>query len=328
MEPLVSVVIPTHGRESRLAFALEALAAQTMAAERFEVVVVRAPGAEPPFAEAPESLRARFLTSDSRGPVPQRNAGWRAAAAPLVAFIDDDCRAAPDWLERIAAAAERAGAPGSEVILQGRTEPDPNELHLLFGLARSIEVTGPTGLYETCNLTYPRHLLERLGGFDPAFTLPHWGEDTDLGLRAEDAGARLEYVDDAVAWHAVHPNPLPQALREASRRRRFARLVARHPTLRDRLPLRLFVNEVHRDVAWAALVLLLSGRARGARRPLALAAIAPYVGRAARELSAHGPLGPRRLARFALHLPRQAAVDVAEVAHTVRGAIEDRTPVV
>ena len=40
MTPDVSVVIPTHDRETRLAFALEALAEQTLARERFEVIVV------------------------------------------------------------------------------------------------------------------------------------------------------------------------------------------------------------------------------------------------------------------------------------------------
>ena len=42
----VTVVIPTYDRETRLAFALEALAEQTLDRERFEVIVVRAPGGE------------------------------------------------------------------------------------------------------------------------------------------------------------------------------------------------------------------------------------------------------------------------------------------
>ncbi len=45
--PLVSVVIPTHRRETRLSFALDALAAQTLPLDRFEVVAVRSPDAGP-----------------------------------------------------------------------------------------------------------------------------------------------------------------------------------------------------------------------------------------------------------------------------------------
>jgi GT2 family glycosyltransferase len=326
MSTRISVVIPTHARETRLAFALDALAGQTLRHEEFEVIVVRAPGAAEPLAGAPDGLRARFLVASDRGPVPQRNLGWRESSAPLVAFMDDDCRPAPDWLERVLGAADREGADAGDVIVQGRTAPDPDELHLLHGLARSIDIDGPTHLYETCNLVYPRQLLERLGGFDPAFSLPHWGEDTDLGLRAERAGARLVYADTALVWHAVHPNPPHQAIREARRRRRFARLVARNPELRARMPAGVFMNETHATVAAAGAGLV---AALLARRPkLALVGAAPYLFVVARNFVREGRPTPRRIARLAVHLPVRFAVDAAEVAATARGAIEERTPVV
>jgi len=45
-EPEIAVVIPTRGRETRLAFCLEALAGQSLEASRFEVIVVRDEDAE------------------------------------------------------------------------------------------------------------------------------------------------------------------------------------------------------------------------------------------------------------------------------------------
>src|SRR3546814_14989469 len=41
------------------------------------------------------------------GPAPGRNAGWRAARAPVVAFIDDDCTPAPGWVAALARAFAR-----------------------------------------------------------------------------------------------------------------------------------------------------------------------------------------------------------------------------
>ena len=324
----ISVVIPTHARETRLAFALEALAGQTLSSDAFEVIVMRDPDSPKPWAGTPEGLSVRFLQSSVKGPVTKRNTGWQLAAAPLVAFIDDDTRPAADWLERVLEVADREAADFGEFVIQGRTEPDPDELHLLSGLARSIEITGPTGLYETCNLTYPRTLLERLGGFDPIFTLPVWGEDTDLGLRAQEAGARLVYSDDALVWHAVHTNTLPQAIAQAGRRRRFARLISRHPSLREQMPARLFVNRVHVGVAAAAVGLI---AATISRRP-AVAAVGalPYLLPMVKYIGLieDGRVRPRRLARFAVHLPVRVAVDVVETAATVRGGIEERTLVI
>ena len=216
-----------------------------------------------------------------------------------------------------------------DVIVQGRTEPDPSELHLLFGLARTIEITRPSGLYETCNLLYAKSLLERLGGFADEFRLPHWGEDTDLGLRAEEQGARLAYVDEALVWHAVHPNPLPRALREAGRRRRFPLLVARHPRLRDAMPARTFVNRAHAEVSFALAGLVVGAAAKRGRGAIAAVAFAPYVVRVAREFAAQrDDLTARSIARLILHIPAAATVDLAETAATVRGAVEARTLVV
>ncbi len=145
----------------------------------------------------------------------RRNRGWREARGSLIAFTDDDCRPAPGWLEALLEAHLQTGP---ETVLEGRTEPDPDEAHLFTGLARSMEVRGPNRWYPTCNLAMPRALFESLGGFDEE--LAFCGEDTDLGLRAERAGARLVYVDEAVVWHAVHVRSLR---RGAPRRDRAAR---------------------------------------------------------------------------------------------------------
>ena len=178
--PEIAVVIPTRGREARLAFALESLAGQ-LEPDRFEVLVVRDADAREPFAIPPPELRVRYVTLPAvAGPTPKRNLGWRSTEAPLVAFTDDDCRAAPGWLASLL-----ASAVGPDVFLQGRTAPDPDERHLLHGLARTVDVPGPGGWFETCNMAYPRRLLESLGGFDEAFGFG--GEDTDLAWRASAA---------------------------------------------------------------------------------------------------------------------------------------------
>jgi len=312
--PEIAVVIATRERESRLAFALEALAAQSLDHGRFEVIVVRGGEETERVASAPEGLAVRFISHPgSTGAAEQRNIGWRAATAPLVAFTDDDCRPREDWLERLLAAVADADGP---LIVQGRTEPDPEERHLFYGLARSIEVTGPGPWYETCNIAYPRALLERLGGFDERFP-GVWGEDTDLGMRAVESGAGYRFADDALVWHAVLPLSLRAALRETSRYDAMPLVCALHPRLRRiAFPNRL-VKRSHATFLCTLAVCLIARRSPA----LVLAAVAVYLRPHLERHLASSPLTARSLLRLAVHLPAPIAIEAAEVAVTLRGSV-------
>ena len=306
-------MVATHRRETRLAFLLEALAEQTLDPGRFEVIVVRseAPG---PVADPPDSLQIRFLDGPAvAGPAQLRNIGWPAARAPLVAFTDDDCRPSPGWLEALV----EAHADVPEVILQGPTQPDPDETPKLYGLARTQAIAGASPWYETCNIAYPRALLERLGGFDEAFD--GGGEDADLWLRAIAAGARRIYVADALVWHAVHARHLWDALRDARRWHTIPLVIARHPEQRAELERGLFWRAGHPRV-----LLALAGAALGRGRPaLAAATAAPYL---RHHRKGYGG-GRRAVARALVDLPARAVVDVAGVAATARAAIRHRAAV-
>jgi len=308
--PEVAVVIPTRDRETRLAFALEALAGQTLDPDRFEVIVVRPAGSGEPYAEPPDGLRLQSLESARAGTAIQRNLGWRAAKAPLVAFTDDDCRATPGWLESMLA----AGAGGG-IFVQGRTEPDPDELHLLHGLARTIRNEHASGWYETCNIVYERELLERLGGFDE--TIEFLGEDADLGARAVSQGARLRFADSAVVWHAVHWRSLPSAIADAFKRGSRPAIVARHPQLRRSLWLGLFAHPDH-----ARLLLALAGFAAIRRAPvLTLAAALPYL----RRRVDPARLTPWGIARLPAQVGARALVDLAEIVAFAASSARSRT---
>src|SRR5204863_1447520 len=118
------------------------LRAQTVGTGRFEVVIVddaSADGTRELLADAAQrgDLALTVLRHDrSRGPAAARNAGWRTARAPLVAFTDDDCRPSPGWLEAGLRALAATANGGGEAIVQGLTEPDPDEAHRLGPFTR------------------------------------------------------------------------------------------------------------------------------------------------------------------------------------------------
>src|SRR5581483_10717565 len=92
--PDISVVIPTVGREALLTRVLGRLDDQTAPPHQFEVVIA-ADAAHPRIGALDamlqgRSYRAGCVQAGHPGASAARNAGWRAATAPLLLFIDDD----------------------------------------------------------------------------------------------------------------------------------------------------------------------------------------------------------------------------------------------
>lgn len=312
--PEIAVVVPAHGRPLRLRWLLNALQEQALARERFEVVVATTQDDLAEIAAA-HPVGARVVRPSAFAASVQRNAGWRASAAPLVAFTDDDCRPPAAWLERLLAGAH--AHPGS--VVQGTTTPDPDELALAqrAPLAQTISVAPPTAWGETCNILYPRGVLEALGGFDESLVAAC--DDTDLAQRAVAGGTALAAAPDAVTFHAVEVLSLAASVRRVGRWRHVPTVVKRHPGLRRGMPLGIFWKSRH---AWLAFAAVFGGVALARRQPLlALALALPWV-RSAAPSYGHSPRG---LARAAAELPARAVLDAAEMAVVARGAAAERT---
>lgn len=317
--PKASIVVPTRDRPELLRALLRSLADQDSGVRPFEVIVVDdASDATPPESDAGDALgegiALRVLRHPwSRGPAAARNTGWRAASGTLVAFTDDDCQAAPGWLAGLLSAWE--GDP--ERVVQGRTEPLPAERARIGPLSRTQRVRGP-GYFETCNIAYPRELLERVGGFDERF--PHaCGEDVDLGARATKAGARLDFAGEALTYHAVHQPSLAAVCRHTFRWTDAVRLLKLHPELRDRLFWRLFWKRTHPPLLLGLAGVLWAARARSGGP--ALVASLPYLDHYRR----HYASSSRPWVTLARWLPAHLVVDLCELATMVAGSARHRT---
>jgi cellulose synthase/poly-beta-1,6-N-acetylglucosamine synthase-like glycosyltransferase len=315
--PSIAVVVPSRDRPLRLRWLLNALEEQTLT--DFEVIVAHDSTDETEALLRGQPLARRGVLRSLRfppgpGPAVKRNAGWRAARAPLVAFTDDDCRPPRDWLANAVAAAQRA--PDGAVI-QGATEPDPDERNLLYRAAHVLtqRVDPPDPWGQTCNIVYPRALLERLGGFDESLPVAA-GEDTDLALRARAAGAEIVAAPEVRTYHAVDPITLAEALRQAWRWQHMPYVAARHPEIRREVLLGLFWKPEH-----AGILLALAGLLLARRFPLAALLVLPW---ARLRLPPYGSSKRGRL-RAAAELPGRAAEDLVGVAALARGSVRHRT---
>jgi glycosyltransferase involved in cell wall biosynthesis len=233
--PQFTVVVPSIGRDPGLPELLAALGAQTLPRESFDIVVALS-GGEPSRRVRESGARsgARLVVlGATRGPGASRNAAARAARGEFLAFTEDDCVPAVDWL---ACAAARLATDPALDVLAGRTiKPGGRAAH---------RQRQDSPLYLPTNLFVRRAWFERVGGYCEEFFDGERGiyfrEDSDLGFTLEEAGARVARLEDAVVTHPEeHPRP-GDALRWAARYVMDPLLARRHPRLfRERI-------EVHR----------------------------------------------------------------------------------
>ncbi|MFN2539105.1 MAG: glycosyltransferase family 2 protein [Mycobacteriales bacterium] len=306
MSPAATVCVSTYNRAERLERLLRSLASQDFS--DFEVVVyddASSDSTRAVLASWEDRLPLTVLGGETNsGPAAGRNAAWRVARAPLVLFTDDDCVPEPGWV--------RAHVEAAGPVTVGRTVPAPDQVGGPFSRTLSVE---SADLFHTCNTGYPRDLLGRLGGFDERFRHAA-GEDTELGLRALEAGASAVFLPDAIVRHDVRPSSVRAALREATKWVDLPLVVARHPDAARRLThSRLWWRKTHPVAALAAVGLLVA-----TRRPIASVAVVPWL-----RLRTSGDLAVQaRRRQWPWVLPAQLAVDLVEVGTLARGAVRHR----
>lgn len=333
-----TVVVPTVGRPS-LRPLLDALAAARGPAPAAIVVVDDRPAPATPL----DLPGVRVVRGAARGPAAARNLGWRAAATPWVAFLDDDVLVPADWPRRLAA--DLAGLPATVAGSQGRLRvPLPAD-------RRPTDwERGTAGLavarWATADMAYRRPALARVGGFDERFGRAY-REDADLALRLLDAGFSLVRGDREVT-HPVRPEPARASVR-AQRGNADDALMARlhGPDWRDRAGAPRGRFRRHAAVAGLGLAGLAgavrlgaaarTGRTAGRVAAGAGAGRGPRWARAAALLGGAGWLagtaefawariapGPRTAGEVARMLASSVAIPPVAVGHRLRGELTHR----
>lgn len=210
--PKLSVVISTLGMYASLERVLDGYDAQDTERDAFEVIVaVDRADPEPQTVErllGGRSYPARRVTGRVPGLSANRNAGARAAAAPLVLFTDNDTIPSPGLVSQHLAWHRRHPSDGVAVLGHVRWAPELRETVFMRWLDRGIQfdylnIEGEEagwGRFYGANVSVKRALLERVGEFEEE-RLPYGYEDLDWAHRASERGLRVLYNRDALVDH-------------------------------------------------------------------------------------------------------------------------------
>lgn len=204
--PSFSVIIPTCNRPGQLTHCLAALMKLDYPKDRFEIVVVDDGGETdltPIVQRFLADLRIKLLKQANAGPAMARNTGAAAASHEFLAFTDDDCTPATDWLKRTAAILQAS----PDVLMGGgctNALPDNafasashaiiDVIHSHFNHDHRNAVFFPSN-----NIAMSRRKYLECKGFDPLF---RWAEDRDFCDRWRAYGGRLVFEPEARIEHA------------------------------------------------------------------------------------------------------------------------------
>lgn len=211
----LSVVVCTYNRASLLAECLQSLAMQTLAAWRFEVLIVdnNSNDGTQIVAEifCQECPNFRVVCELEQGLSHARNRGWKEARGDYVAYIDDDGLAERDWCERILASFEDVTPPPWAVggkILPRYTDVPPAwfsdclETRSWGDSASFLKPPVSKYGFSGANMAFPRKLLEDFGGFSSHLGMVgekvRMGEDTELFLRLSASQHDLFWYDPLI----------------------------------------------------------------------------------------------------------------------------------
>jgi lipopolysaccharide/colanic/teichoic acid biosynthesis glycosyltransferase/glycosyltransferase involved in cell wall biosynthesis len=272
---VISVVVPAYNAERTLRNCLDALEAQTMAREAYEVIVVD-DGSTDGTAEIARSYDVRLVQQDNAGPAAARNRGARAALGDLLLFTDADCAPVKTWIARMAEPFSDPEVVGAKGVYRTRQRSLVARFVQLEYERKYARMRGQKRIdfVDTYSAAYRRDVLLANDGFETLFPTSSV-EDQEFSFRLARKGYRLVFVPDAIVYHVHDVTPFEYGRRKLTIGVWKALLLRWHPerAMRDShtpqvlklqlalaglICLSLLVSPFWSPAGWAALAALLA----------------------------------------------------------------------
>lgn len=208
IDPKIALVIVTRNRRSQLLRTLESLKTlRTRVSWELIVVDNGSTDSTGTVVGAFASVFAqptRLVSEPALGQGNARNAGWRSAEAQIVAYLDDDCYPAEDYLDAIHncfAENSNLGFVSGRILLYDETDLRMTIQESLRHVSLTPKSFVLPGFIQGANSAFRRASLAQVDGFDPRFG----GAKGQFLAEELDVAARIS----AAGWHGAYdPRPL------------------------------------------------------------------------------------------------------------------------
>jgi len=220
---LVSIIICTADRHISLEKTINSL--EQITYKNCELIIVDASSTKDTIdlissLSSKNSLAIKFIKINERNISLSRNTGIKLASGSIIAFLDDDAIAPPDWLDQLLLTYSLHGDKCAGVGGTVRDMTRPNfPLQYKRGISNAISETipireetaasynEPQGFWYNClmgaNSSYRKDLLEKINGYDEFFE--YFLDETDVCLRLIQSGYEIHY-SDVIVDHYPQPS--------------------------------------------------------------------------------------------------------------------------
>lgn len=205
-----SIIIPTYNRPQPLTNCLQSLADLDYPDNRFEVIVVD-DGSKISLKTVVKPLQNQLnltlIPQANAGPATARNTGAKQAQGKFLAFIDDDCTPANNWLQvletyLIAHANDLIGGCIINALSENIYATSSQAL-LDYIYASYQNKTKFPQFFTSNNIALSAENFWAIGGFDTNFPLAA-AEDREFCDRLLSHNYKMRYAPEAIVYHAHH----------------------------------------------------------------------------------------------------------------------------
>ena len=199
---LVTVIVPVWNDVDRILLCVEALKAQTLNNNEYEIFVVDNGSTDGTYEKLLSQTGITLLQESNPGSYSARNKGLKEARGKYVAFTDSDCIPDDKWLENLISCAidkpSMGIIAGDIQFFKENTLVEASALAYEELFSMDQETYAKLGLCITANWLSDREVIINNSGFDTSLKS---GGDHEMAQRLTEQGLKVYFCEDAIVMH-------------------------------------------------------------------------------------------------------------------------------